>query len=329
MTPIQTPKMKLIPFALSALSLIFAIGCASEAEKQERKENAYDVSGAYKASTSSDSEVGLSFEIKNESGRHDILIQLDRLEPYTTKEAKFLEASGIDAQQVFDHFGSSLTLGAGYNPDHVVGGENVSKDFGESSQFFVCTSPYEYDERSKITYCLSGVVHKDGESLKGALQLRLTQTTKAVVDGEEVTKVSINQTELEYKSNANLAFHKQYLGSWTGPFYTSGGSFDMSQLQGLTIEPAPDSNYKMKLTDINVLEHQGETYAYDASLSQMNVDEVKSADYPTIQSVYRGPENKRIVVFGQIWSLGDFTGVVFLVDEASEQELATFRLNKQ
>ncbi len=94
---------------IGILSVFLMSACASEEEKRERQENAYDISGDYKVSQSAGSEIDMNLSIHNESGRHDILINLERLGAMSSKEISLLKAQGINPTMVANHFTNKFT----------------------------------------------------------------------------------------------------------------------------------------------------------------------------------------------------------------------------
>jgi hypothetical protein len=314
---------------LSALALSATlIGCASEAEKQERRENAYDLSGTYSASRSTGSELDMNFEIINESGRHDIMVKVQRLEAESSKERDLLTAQGIDADQVFAHFGRELTMGKGYNKKHLEGGQNISDDFGASTRFFVCTEEYQYNKEYQIMYCLSGYLTKRERVMSGNLELRWFRSREVTIDGKPGTEYSAENTALSYKTDVKSVFYRQYLGQWSGDVYVIDGDFDGRKLGQLKIREDRGQNQFVTEPNVAAISFHGESFTYNALASQTDLALLKNPEFPAVQAVYQSESGKRIVMFGQIWSLGDLTGSVTLIDGPTQTDLATFRLKK-
>ncbi len=324
----KNQKIQYLMGALSAFALL-TVACTSEKEKEERRENAFDVSGFYKTSQSSGSTVDMNFEIHNESGRHDIVSNLERTSDFTDQERQLLVAQGLDADKIFAHFRGSLVLGKGYNSGHLEGGENVSRDFGESSEFFVCTPTYKYDAEYSLAYCLSGLVKKKDKVVDGGLSLRWMRSRKVTVEGEERTEYSADQVELKYHSDISLIFYKQYLGAWSGEVFPLANDFATQVFERLSLTELPDgASFSAQLSQASSFVYQNETYNYDSTASKGDISLLKESDYPAVQIVLRSESGKRIVLFGQLWSLGDFTGSITLIDGANQKDLATFRLKK-
>src|SRR5689334_16697577 len=118
------------PNILLALSLpvcaLLMTACTSKLEQEARRDNAFDLSGSYK--TQSTSEVPLTFDVVNQSGRHDIMIRAYRLGALSPKEANFLTSKGLDANAVSRHYGSKIEMGRGDDRHNLDGGDNISDD---------------------------------------------------------------------------------------------------------------------------------------------------------------------------------------------------------
>lgn len=166
------------------LIIIFLCGCLSEEERRARLENALDISGKYE--TIKKSEIQMSLDIKNETGKHDIFLTLARSQSSIPRaEVSFLSKIKKDYNIDPDRMReppTKITFGAN-PPDrglivqlvpslaNSIDGENTSEDLGQTSKFSMCEdqSP-EYkvrtrnrgaDEKLFIIYCLSGTVKKE------------------------------------------------------------------------------------------------------------------------------------------------------------------------
>lgn len=306
---------------------LFLGACASEAEKQERRENAFDLAGGYKVTKNSGSEVNMNFTVENESGRHDIIVKLDRTSDFTKKERDFLSTNKLNPNTVFNHFRKQIVLGQGYNSDHLEGGENISDDFGESTKFFVCSRTFQYDKEHRLLYCLSGNVKKKNREMNGQLILRMVRERQETNErGEKVTVISMAESSLSYKSDLSLVFYRQYLGQWRGDVFPLVDNFDGLAFEGLRIQTFADESFAVNSTRMSHFEYGGEIFKYNQSLSSKDLSELRDPDYPAVQVVFKGEKTGRqIVLFGQLWSLGDFTGSIVLLERDQQTDLATFR----
>jgi hypothetical protein len=311
---------------VAILSVLLFAACASEDEKKERRENSLDVSGGYKTSIASGSEMDLQFEIKNESGRHDIVINLERFSPLTAKEKNFLKAKNIDSQFVSNYFGNRMILGQGYKSLQLDGGENISSDFGESSEFFVCTESVQYNAEYSVYYCLNGKVRKKEKMMRGNLVLRTTRREQKVENGQTVISYSLEQAESYFQSDLQQVFYKQYLGAWSGETYSLLADVNASQFQKLQIVEVGEDSFLSSFSQKIVF--LGEEYLLDVSQNTQSLDLLRLSEYPAIEVVYMSKSGKKMVLFAQIWSLGELTGSVVWVDGTTLIDVAIIRLKK-
>lgn len=309
------------------LAVLLITACASEEEKKERRENSLDISGGYKTSISSGSEIDMQFEIKNENGRHDIVVNLERFSGLTAREKNFLSTKNISSDFVTNQFiARPIILGQGYSSLQLDGGENISTDFGESSEFFVCTKSTKYNVEYVLIYCLNGTVRKKEKIMNGKLVLRTQRTQKVIENGQNVTKISIEETEAGFQSNLEQVFYKQYLCSWSGEGYSLLSDINVNQFEKLQLIEVGDSNFLTSFTQN--IQYQGEEYSIDVNKNIQSIDLLKQPDYPSVEVTYLSKSGKRIMLFAQIWSLGELTGTVVWVDGTTVIDIATIRLKK-
>ena len=184
--------MKYIKYTLIALS-IFLTNCATEEEKEARRQNAFDLSGTYQT-TEDSSDVQFEFTITNQNGNHDISAKVRRTDPLLPKEIQFLTSE--KAKNHFTTFSTHHPFPTSFGAESnfleellaklFEGAENISKDLGKTSQFYICSDkPTEYTNTSnkpgeepktitlKFYYCLSGTVRKENKNVieNGVLSL--------------------------------------------------------------------------------------------------------------------------------------------------------------
>ncbi|HEX4924069.1 MAG TPA: hypothetical protein VFV50_08285, partial [Bdellovibrionales bacterium] len=146
--------MKLF-FAAATATMLSA--CASEAEKEARRQNAFDLAGTYTATIKTGSSLDFVMTVTNETGRHDVLASLERPNALTNQESSLLAKHGINAATVSTFYGRTLVLGRG-KQNELEGGENISDDFGESSRLRVGSDVLKYDQTRDIFYSLGGTI---------------------------------------------------------------------------------------------------------------------------------------------------------------------------
>ncbi len=297
---------------LISLILLFGLllnGCSSKEELQARRDNAYDISGEYAVKKSNESDVSLFFSVKNESGRHDIVVDLERVDGYSEIEQQFLKKENVSSKDVFKYFGNHIQLGKGLNKinkDHVNGGENISTDFGETSRFHVCSEVYKFSEKKEVYYCLNGTVKKNNTKVTGELSLNVVHIEEKIVNGQKSKSRIINKQSLYYVSYTDQVFYKQYLGKWSGDLYNLSQS-NINLPNTLVISNQDDEQMVVQFGDcLPNLHLESEIFEFDREASQQLISVVSESLYPSIHFVYTSDSGRKIVGVGQIWSLGNF-----------------------
>ncbi len=331
--------------------LISLASCASKKEKEERRENAFNLSGNYVASIRAGSEINMNIDIQNENGRHDIYVKLERSSNLTKKEIALLQKHGISLSQAENNFLPQMVLGRNSDRNgHIVynlnGGENISDDSGASSKFFVCTPSIEVSghpqEGSKKTryhiyYCLSGNVKKSDYRLSGALDLHVRKEfdeARSVPDqslNEEKRQViSYENVSHAYQTDAFSVFYKQLKGRWSGKVYNAHGlNADLGIMKGLIISFENKDEYYLGPDQNGTIHLDGEEFEYKKTLSK--ADDLRNAPVPLVEMHFINKNNKnRIILIGQIFSLGRFTGSIILFNQNNPEEiqLASFEYTK-
>lgn len=326
-------------YVLTLLGVVFLISCASEAEKEERQETAFDISGGYQSLATEGSEVEMIFEIKNESGRHNIMAIVERLGPLTEKETAVL-ANRVNVQNVYTHFFKEpLVLGEGYH-ETLPGGENISEDFGETSKFLVQSKPLKYvlespDHYYEVKYILKGSFKKDVPTVTGDLTMEIKEITQAKDDGRILNTTSLEPVTLKYNSTAKKPFYKQYLGTWEGELEAKSATKRLLERDSLDLDlfktvlvTEENELVSMKLP-MTTFEFKGNKYDYVPTESQLESKDFRRSSSPEVKVLFKGPENKRILLIGHILNLGSFTGQLFYINGNTQEVLATFRHKKQ
>ena len=214
--------MKFIMNSFIVAGFVFLSACISEEEKQARRDNVYDLSGEYQ--TQVDSEIQFSFEVTNESGKHDIFVTLNRTTPLTDEERELLsklkQDHNLSDETIFNQ-PTQITFGKGSSiVSYFEGGDNISDDFGKSSRFHVCSSDKpEYksnkqeadkeDITLEIRYCLTGSVKKESKQIvDGQLILRASSHYKLIKKEESQSETQGDEkTEHDSKAEGEVEFN--------------------------------------------------------------------------------------------------------------------------
>ena len=208
--------MKFIMNSFMIAGFVFLSACVSEEERQARRDNVYDLSGKYQ--TVEDSEIQFSFEVTNESGKHDIFVTLNRTTPLTDEERELLsklkQDHNLSDETIFNQ-PTQITFGKGSSiVSYFEGGDNISYDFGKSSRFHVCSSDnpeyksnkQEADKKDiilKIRYCLTGSVKKESkEIIDGRLILSVYSYYHKLIQKEESQPETTEGEKTEFESEA-------------------------------------------------------------------------------------------------------------------------------
>lgn len=161
---------------LVALAMLpLTVGCLSDEEKEARRAWAYDLSGEYTEVRDDGVEAG-SLLIENESSKNDIKVTFTRGALYEGEQAFFdlIKDEGTRAELV-----EKIVIGAGQDElrDGLVGGENISDNFGESSKFVVASAKYEATAKleeatdAKVYWSLSAEIQNQSDELRGSLSV--------------------------------------------------------------------------------------------------------------------------------------------------------------
>ena len=214
-------------------AVVFLTGCTelSPEELKARQEGAFDLSGSYTVT----GDARMNLHIENQGGKkYDILIRLTRSGALTEEEENLIEkATGADPKKVASHF-KNFFLGERSESDpklipslsvfRIHGGENISRDFGKSSDFGppvtgdLCAGgfeqPYsgpapEYEGRELknktwiFDYCISGKAVREDKKIIINGELRLILDYKAIFkDNDAPITVSEGSVNLKYTAES-------------------------------------------------------------------------------------------------------------------------------
>lgn len=163
------------PLALSAI----ATGCLSKEELEARRQWAYDLSGGYDEVRPEGTEAG-SVEIVNEEDKNDVKLVFTRGALYDGEQA-YLDRIADEAKR--EALAAELVLGEGDSQfiDSTLGGENISDNFGQSSEVHVSSERFEATPgvegatESELYYRVALEIENGSDELKGKLYIRLSE----------------------------------------------------------------------------------------------------------------------------------------------------------
>lgn len=180
--------------AIAALALSVTAGCLSDEEKEARRAWAYDLSGDYTEVRDEGVSAG-TVVIENEQSKNDIKITFTRGDLYEGEQA-YLDLVAEEAE--WTALLETLVLGAGESnvTEELIGGENISDNFGESSKLAVSSEEYgatpKIEEATEATvhYSISAEILNNSDELRGTLTIhykdRRPSTEPDAEEGERV-----------------------------------------------------------------------------------------------------------------------------------------------
>jgi hypothetical protein len=316
---------------LFTLLSFFLISCASDAEKEERRQNAFDLQGVYASKVTANSELAMTMSIQNENGkRHDILINLERTNDIENSEKTFLVKNSMQNLEtnLKQSFGKNMIFGAGYNP-HFDGGENISDDFGETSKFYVCTSSKKLAENISASYCLSGTITKQSMTTNGALSLNIVKTTKQVVNGKEESNSETFIHSMKYNADTDNVFFKQYFGTWQGRVNTNTApaSNVLNLIQSLQIKALNENEIQVIPTATSLVV-DGKKFVYSEVESIFSTAQLIDYNVPLLSITWKANTGESIIAVIEIYSLGNMAGAVGLLSNGNFEGWGTINFRK-
>ena len=318
--------MRTLKTVMSVICLVLCVSCASQEEKQERKQNAFDLSGQY-ASTKH-SETKLSLSISNETGRHDVLVKAKR-NGLTEEEVDFFQNNNIAIQKVRNHFGNSFVIGKG-EQNTLEGGENVSKDFGDSSELKVYSKEVPLSDNRYLEYWLQGTIHKDDFVLKGTLSAKVyrkKQNNQGDLEIEFLDEVSMN-----FEVSNDGFFYTQYFGRWKGKveiYSEFKNDFQsLKQLKDLSLKETRNADFFYVKNVPAQLSFNGKRFAFKQI--RYPIEQLSEPNVPALKVTYESRQgNEKLLMLGKILSLGQLTGLFVSVKVGQETPVGSFELKKK
>lgn len=308
------------------IAIVLFTGCASKEEKEARRNNAFDLEGSYAATQKGGSDVDMVINIQNESGRFDIRATLDR-DQLVEKEVRFLEAKGIDPDHVLQTFRKKrMVFGEGYN-EPFEGGENISDDFGRTSRFSICSNSTQFDQRRFYRYCLAGRVRKQDFIIQGQIKLETTVVSETKDSQGEVTssQKTVDYLSLDFKAGGDNMYYTQLFGAWQGNF---SDSFDIGLPDQIDL-----TFLRINESVFRVLPQKREVFykgsAFRFVRQDFPVSRLYEAEIPLVKVEYNNSADDKIILFGQVRSLGALTGTMVHISQGVEDQLGSFKLVKQ
>lgn len=162
-------------FIVAAIAALPLTGCLSDDEKKARRAWAFDIAGEYDEARDAEG-AGGEVEIINEQDKVDVRVVFRRGELYEGEQA-WLDLIADDDRRA--EVAAEIVLGEGLNSIEydLVGGENISDDFGKSSTVTVSGPKIDVTPKSddatdgKLHYMLKATIDNGSAELRGTLSL--------------------------------------------------------------------------------------------------------------------------------------------------------------
>lgn len=312
------------------IGILALVSCASKEEVQERKQSAYDLSGSYNAVSNANSEVEMEFSITNEGSKNNVFITLVNRSALSKKESELLVKNKVDAKVIYDQFFlRDLDLGKGLTSiQRREGGDNISTDFGNSTEFNVCSSDYQYSKEITVSYCMSGTTSKSSTNVTGSLTLNISTTKITQQPNQEPqSSTTIDSVSLKFSTTGSFVYYKQNFGTWKQEYLWAENDAVSNLLQ--TIQLTGESTREIKQVAINLsyfsankyFTYDGVKYVFNRELNLVSMEEFLKFN-PAVLNYVLVPEDqrmtKKLYFTGQIWSLGNFSGELALMDNSGD-----------
>lgn len=182
--------------------------CLSNDEKAARRACALDVAGDYTEVRAEGIATG-TLAVANETDKNDVKLTFARGALYDG-EQPFLDRLANDADK--EALLASVVLGEGKNElrEELAGGENISSDFGSSSELDVLASELpavasvEGAEDPKLRYSLALGIENGSDELKGTLTVTFSEQRPNATDDTKELHTEVEAFPVVFKRPAIL-----------------------------------------------------------------------------------------------------------------------------
>jgi len=302
--------------------LMMACGVSPE-EKQQRRANAFDVSGRYEVNTEYQYRDSMIFQIDNEEERSNIYAIVER-DGFSSEELKAFERQDISLNDV-ENVRSRFILGRGKH-NVLEGGENISDDMGESSRIFLKTGRLEEIslENYKVEYVIRASIKKSDFVLIGGLTLLISKKVYDDTFSSHIWNI-VETIKTPFVANSKGIFYRQYFGSWSG-LINSDSAEVISALSSIQIVEH-DQSYEISTTE-KEFTLDGEVFKLTAS--ERNLEELSENEFPEVYLEFKGSNGSKILILGNIYSLGNLTGIILNIDsDGNESQIGHLQYQKK
>jgi hypothetical protein len=297
---------------LLLLGSVIASCGVSVAEKEQRRANAFDVSGSYTLSLQSNDNSPVNLELINESDRSNILASIDRND-FTSAEISAFKQNNISLNDV-EKFRTHFIIGRGFH-NWLEGGENISDDMGLSSRMYLYTNESEALRMGdyKIVYSLTSSLYKNDLTLRGNLKMTIE---KFSVDNNVTNFTTVAEVEMPFASKNKTQFANQYMGQWYGNI-TSDDSTVTYVFSSIDFRKINNASYEVICGQ---LEFSIQNEKFKLIRKTLSIDNLAIIDFPEVEIIFQGSLGTKITLMGNIYSLGNFVGVIVKTDSKNTAE---------
>ena len=195
------------------LMLAITSACVSEQEKTARRACALDVSGDYGEVRPAGTAAG-TLAVADESDKTDVKLTYTRGALYDGEQAFIDRIASADDKAAVT---AGLTFGLGDDAitRDLVGGENISDDFGQSSKVGVsalalAATPSEPDATdAKVRYSVSLAIANGSDELKGALTATFEENRPDATSGDKKLHTEIKSFDVVFKRAGGVLDEEQ------------------------------------------------------------------------------------------------------------------------
>ncbi len=291
---------------------------ASPEEKEMRRSNAFDISGNYTVANFESNQI-TSIEIFNESDRSNVYLQLSR-NNFTRDEEVAFDRQKISLNDV-EKLRRNFQIGKG-RPLDLSGGENISKDYGQTTSLYVLTNKNEKVSigNFEVLYSFNAKMAKDSNIISGNLTLIINETVK---ENNTYTIYFRERIDIPVTAKNNSLTQSQNIGTWSGQIQSNEDVIKQA-FQKITIEKLSESFYTVKPSREEFYIN-GEKFVFNAkSFPMKNLNNPT----PTISISFLGENKNQIQFNANIYALGMMMGSVSKVEASENETLAQIHFKR-
>lgn len=277
------------------LSLFLILGCSPERANLPRM----DLSGKYRASISSGSEVNFQMNILDHGGKLSVEVRREGgLDP---REELLLKSMRIDQKLIEGKFYPMIYF------------SSVSFEEGE---FNICSEKMTINEMQgggrNVYYCLGGRIDPSRFVMSGVVVLHVGQKKW---EGE-VANYEHDSVELSYRVDGSIVFYNQYKGKWKNEIVKKYQfDSDFAGLEEFEIDII-DSKIAVKFKNTRP---RFATQEYRLVQDSWPLQDIIKSVYPMIEIVFRGSSGDELIFSLRIYGRGEILAQIIHVPGGEDE----------